>query len=82
MSVAVSAEVLYQALKRSDSGLGPVQFVKVMDISAGCGTSFSIEVHAQSFENVKVIDRNRMIHTALAEYMPSIHALQLKCYSP
>lgn len=81
MGGTLKLEEIEKAL-RANAELAPIQFVVVTDMSAGCGTSFSILVVSPAFEGVSLVNRHRMIHTALAAVMPSIHALQLRCLTP
>lgn len=71
-----------ESMIRKDNGLAPIEHVNVADISAGCGTSFSILVVTDAFTGVRLVDRHRMVHSALGDVMPTIHALQLRCLTP
>lgn len=45
----------------------------------GSGEShFSIEIAAKCFDSVRRVERERMVHAALAEEIPLIHALSIK----
>ena len=79
---SVTTQAIEEALKSETSPLLPVQVCKVVDMSGGCGSSFNIVIVTDKFDGVALLDRHRMIHTALGDHMPSIHALQLKCYTP
>ena len=50
----------------------------------GGGGHFSLTVVSSKFENVNLIDRVRMVYTALDELIKTgvIHALQIKTYAP
>jgi len=43
-----------------------------------CGASFSIEVVSAQFEGKKLLERHRMVNSALAEELKEIHALSIK----
>ena len=62
-----------------------VVFVRVTDDSGGCGAKFSVIVVTPAFDGVRLLDRHRMINGSagvLASEMESIHALQLKTWTP
>ena len=50
----------------------------------GGGGHFSLTVVSPQFENINLIDRVRMVYTALDEQINGgvIHALQIKTYTP
>eukprot|EP00238_Polyblepharides_amylifera_P014162 CAMPEP_0196582142 /NCGR_PEP_ID=MMETSP1081-20130531/37636_1 /TAXON_ID=36882 /ORGANISM="Pyramimonas amylifera, Strain CCMP720" /LENGTH=86 /DNA_ID=CAMNT_0041902625 /DNA_START=145 /DNA_END=405 /DNA_ORIENTATION=+ len=52
---------------------------EVEDTSGGCGSSYEVTllVSAQ-FEGKKLIERHRLVNTALSEEMKEIHALSIK----
>ncbi len=65
--------------------LPDVVFVRVTDDSGGCGAKFSVIVVTPAFDGVRLLDRHRMINGSagvLASEMESIHALQLKTWTP
>lgn len=48
----------------------------------GSGEShFRIEIAAKAFEEISPVARERLVHKALAEEMPLIHALSIKIIS-
>nr|ABK22779.1 unknown [Picea sitchensis]ABK25529.1 unknown [Picea sitchensis] len=53
-------------------------YLNVIDTSGGCGASFSIEVVSAQFEGKKLLERHRMVNSALAEELKEIHALSIK----
>lgn len=71
-----------EAMLRKDEALAPIEHIDIADISAGCGTSFAILVVTDAFTNIRLVDRHRMVHSAMADIMPAIHALQLRCLTP
>lgn len=70
------------AVLREDEDMAPIQHLEIEDISGGCGQSFMIKVVTEKFTKTALLQRHRMIHNALGEMMPLIHALQLKCLTP
>ncbi|XP_042518528.1 protein BOLA2 [Macadamia integrifolia] len=52
--------------------------IEVTDTSGGCGASFEIEIVSEQFEGKRLLERHRMVNTALAEEMKNIHALSIK----
>ena len=61
--------------------LKPVH-LQVDDTSGGCGASFKIVVVSESFEGLKLLDRQRLVHDALSKHMGEIHALEMRCLPP
>lgn len=53
--------------------------VTVLDTSGGCGASFEVAVVSDMFQGKTILSRHRMVHEALKEEMPHIHALSIKC---
>ncbi len=70
------------------------QHVEILDESylhrghkaAGGGGHYSVKVVSERFEGVNLIDRNRMVYSALDDQINGtpklIHALQIKTYTP
>ncbi|KAF5203434.1 Bola2 [Thalictrum thalictroides] len=52
--------------------------LEVIDTSGGCGASFAIEIVSEQFEGKRLLERHRMVNSALAEEMKEIHALSIK----
>ncbi|XP_059624434.1 protein BOLA2-like [Cornus florida] len=52
--------------------------LKVVDTSGGCGASFEIEIVSEHFEGKRLLERHRLVNTALTEEMKDIHALSIK----
>ncbi|KAK1323242.1 hypothetical protein QJS10_CPA02g00454 [Acorus calamus] len=50
----------------------------VTDISGGCGTSFSVEIVSDEFEGKRLLERHRLVNSAVSEYLKDIHALSIK----
>lgn len=43
-----------------------------------CGASFDIEIVTTAFEGKRLLERHRIVNTALTEEMKEIHALSIK----
>jgi len=56
--------------------------VIVADLSSGCGSKFHVLVVSKKFDSVKLLDRHRMVNEALTEELKTIHALQIKAWTP
>ncbi|XWS33206.1 hypothetical protein CRYUN_Cryun22dG0060800 [Craigia yunnanensis] len=52
--------------------------LEVIDTSGGCGASFAIEIVSEQFEGKRLLERHRIVNTALEEEMKQIHALSIK----
>ncbi|KAL6227933.1 PREDICTED: uncharacterized bolA-like protein C8C9.11 [Fragaria vesca subsp. vesca] len=50
----------------------------VVDTSGGCGASFVIEIVSEQFEGKRLLERHRVVNSALEEEMKEIHALSIK----
>ena len=60
----------------------PDSQVAVVD-TRGSGDHFEIMVVSNDFEDVPLIDRHRIIHSALGENLGGeIHAVEIKAYTP
>ena len=60
----------------------PDSQVAVVD-TRGSGDHFEIMVISDDFEDVPLIDRHRMIHSALGDNLGgAIHAVEIKAYTP
>ncbi|CAI5495450.1 unnamed protein product [Closterium sp. Naga37s-1] len=63
---------------RLRAALQPQELV-VIDTSAGhCGTAFDVAVVSPLFEGKRLLERHRMVNSALSDEMPHIHALSIK----
>lgn len=60
-----------------NSKLKPVH-LEVIDTSGGCGASFDIEIASAQFEGKRLLERHRLVNTALADELKSIHALSIR----
>lgn len=54
-----------------------IVFQVVVDISGGCGSSFTVEIVSEQFQGKRLLERHRMVNGALAEEMKEIHALSI-----
>ncbi|GLJ56162.1 hypothetical protein SUGI_1205620 [Cryptomeria japonica] len=52
--------------------------LNVIDTSGGCGASFNVEIVSAQFEGKRLLERHRMVNSALAEELKEIHALSIK----
>ncbi|KAK1275597.1 hypothetical protein QJS04_geneDACA001772 [Acorus gramineus] len=43
-----------------------------------CGTSFSVEIVSEEFEGKRLLERHRLVNSAVSEYLKDIHALSIK----
>ena len=75
--MSVTEDQVYQALS---SELKTTN-IKVIDESDGCGDKFMIYISTALFDNVKLLQRQRMVYDALSEYMPNIHAVSMKTWT-
>jgi len=54
--------------------------------AAGGGGHYSVKVVSSKFEGINLVDRNRMVYSALDDQINGspklIHALQIKTYTP
>mmetsp|Transcript_8322 Transcript_8322/g.20252 ORF Transcript_8322/g.20252 Transcript_8322/m.20252 type:complete len:260 (+) Transcript_8322:155-934(+) len=64
---------------RIRAAIPTIEHVQADDESDGCGAKFSLHVVAGEFEGMPLIERQRMVHAALGDALPRIHALTLKC---
>ncbi|PON44964.1 BolA-like [Parasponia andersonii] len=74
-------ETTNKALERvlSQSIFGQKQSaLEVIDTSGGCGASFAVEIVSEKFEGKRLLERHRLVNTALEEEMKDIHALSIK----
>ncbi|XP_044507218.1 protein BOLA2 [Mangifera indica] len=52
--------------------------LEVIDTSGGCGASFVVEIVSAQFEGKRLLERHRLVNSALEEEMKQIHALSIK----
>lgn len=58
------------------------EHVAVEDESGGCGSSFRIVVVSPSFDGMPLLERQRAVHSCLGGDLDSIHAVQIKAWTP
>jgi len=76
--MSVEKPLLEQKLK---DALSPIH-LEIDDISGGCGTSFSTVIVSEKFNGKPLLQRHRMVNSALEEELKSIHALTMKTWTP
>ncbi|CAK4142614.1 unnamed protein product [Aphanomyces euteiches] len=57
-------------------------YVQVEDNSDGCGNKFSVIVVSAAFEGQGLLQRQRAVNEVLRDEMATIHALQMKTWTP
>eukprot|EP00250_Pteridium_aquilinum_P009686 c1885_g1_i1 orf=251-529(-) len=72
--MGISKEAVVNAL---NDKLKPT-YMNVVDTSGGCGASFLVEIVSSAFEGKRLLERHRLVNSALAEEMKQIHALSVK----
>ena len=60
------------------AGLPGATSVHVLDVSGGCGSAIEVELVWPGFAGKARLARHRTVTGALADLMPSIHALSIK----
>lgn len=50
---------------------------EVIDTSGGCGASFMVSIVSDQFKGKRLLERHRMVNSALTEEMKEIHALSI-----
>lgn len=56
--------------------------VEVVDESDGCGGKFSAIIVSEQFAGKSLLQRHRLVNTALAEELKTIHAFSQKTFTP
>jgi stress-induced morphogen len=54
----------------------------VSDGSCGGGAKLELIVVTEKFEGLPLLKRHRLVNDCLAEYMPQIHAITMKTWTP
>jgi stress-induced morphogen len=54
----------------------------VEDLSDGCGGKFSAIIVSDQFAGKALLQRHRLVNTALAEELKEIHAFSQKTFTP
>ena len=58
------------------------EHVEVVDQSDGCGGKFEAVIVSNQFEGRGLLARHRLVNTALAEELKTIHAFSQKTFTP
>jgi stress-induced morphogen len=61
--------------------LEPV-YLKVEDMSDGCGSKYNVLIVSKKFEGQSLLNRQRLVNTIIADEMKQIHAFTQKCVTP
>ncbi|KAI5688256.1 BolAlike protein [Leishmania braziliensis] len=70
-----------QAKLESSEALKPIQFISVVDASAGCGSFFNIDIVSPAFQGKSLIDQHRLVNGVLKEEISAIHGFTLNTKS-
>ncbi|CAG9574693.1 conserved hypothetical protein [Leishmania major strain Friedlin] len=70
-----------QAKLESSEALKPVQSVRVVDVSAGCGSFFNIDIVSPVFQGKSLIQQHRLVNSVLEEEISTIHGFTLNTKS-
>lgn len=57
-------------------------YVQAVDESDGCGGKFSVIIVAEIFKGKTLLQKHRLVNSALAEELKEIHAFSQKAYTP
>ncbi|ODQ51432.1 bola domain protein [Saitoella complicata NRRL Y-17804] len=74
----VTKEHLDQAIRERLSAT----FVKIEDISGGCGQAFEVTIVSPEFAGKNTLARHRLVNKALKEEIAKVHAFTQKSYTP
>ena len=58
------------------------EHVEVVDQSDGCGGKFEAVIVSNQFEGKPLLARHRLVNTALAQELKTIHAFSQKTFTP
>jgi stress-induced morphogen len=56
--------------------------VSIVDISGGCGTSYTATIVSPLFAKKTTLARHRLVNSTLKEELVIIHAWTVKCFTP
>ncbi|KAG7528226.1 hypothetical protein FFLO_06315 [Filobasidium floriforme] len=59
-----------------------IQDLEIVDISANCGTSFSIVVVSPAFQGKGKLARHKLVNSLLADQIATLHAFSQKPLTP
>ncbi|XP_064613433.1 bolA-like protein 2 [Liolophura sinensis] len=78
MGEQISTEFIEQKLKKELDAT----HLDIEDVSGGCGAKFQALIVSPKFEGKPLLQRHRMVNTALQEELKTIHAFQMKTLTP
>uniref|UniRef100_A0A6M2DEU3 Putative bola bacterial stress-induced morphogen-related protein n=1 Tax=Xenopsylla cheopis TaxID=163159 RepID=A0A6M2DEU3_XENCH len=58
------------------------EYVEVVDLSNGCGGTFSAVIVSSVFEGKPLLARHKLVHSTLAEELKAIHAFSQETLTP
>ncbi|KAH9597239.1 BolA protein [Trypanosoma melophagium] len=76
LRMAITASDI-EAKIRSSNLLKPINDVKVVDVSGGCGSFFNITVTSPAFRDRTLVQQHRLVNEALKVEIPLIHGFSL-----
>lgn len=77
--VVIRPEVLEEKIR---AGIPHCDYVKVIDLSDGCGSKFDIIVVSSEFMGKTIIAQHRAVNKAIEEERKHIHAITVKTKTP
>lgn len=77
--VIIRPEALEDKIK---AGVPNCTFVRVLDLSDGCGSKFDITVVSSEFMGKAIIAQHRLVNKAIEEERKHIHAVTVKTKTP
>lgn len=77
--VIIRPEDLEEKIK---AGVPNCTFVRVVDLSDGCGSKFDITVVSSEFMGKAIIAQHRLVNKAIEEERKHIHAITVKTKTP
>lgn len=66
------------------SNLEPCLFrlIDTTPVGGGCGASFDCLIVSSAFNNLPLLQRQRLVNETLTNFMDRIHSFTMKCYTP
>ena len=58
------------------------EYVKVVDVSDGCGQAFEVVIVSYLFQGKATLQRHRLVNEKLKEEIAAVHAFSQKTYTP
>ncbi|TGZ70034.1 hypothetical protein CRM22_003409 [Opisthorchis felineus] len=68
------------AIEQKLQALSPIH-LEVKDFSDGCGKKFDVFIVSDVFDGKPLLERHRMVNSALSEEISEIHALTMKTWT-